>query len=247
MTALRTEGLIKRFGGIVATDNVSLTIKTNSLHALIGPNGAGKTTLISQLCGLLAPDAGRIFLFDQNITSMSPAKRVRQGLSRTFQITSVFPDFSVLDNVAFAAQAVAGHSFKFWRPIAYNKDFRQQAQESLARVGLSLRESVLASSLSHGERRQLEIAMALAAKPRVLLLDEPMAGMGGEESAAMIDLLQSLKTDVTMLLVEHDMDAVFALADQLSVLVYGQLVATGDPATVRANPEVQRAYFGEPA
>jgi branched-chain amino acid transport system ATP-binding protein len=245
MSAMHTVGLTKRFGGIVATDNVSLSVDSGSLHALIGPNGAGKTTLISQLCGLLHPDEGQVYLLDQDITKVPPAKRVQLGLSRTFQVTSVFPDFTVRDNVAFAAQALAGHSFKFWQPVATNRSFIEQAQEAINRTGLSTRETTLASSLSHGERRQLEIAMALVAKPRVLLLDEPMAGMGAEESAAMIELLQSLKAEVTMLLVEHDMDAVFALADQLSVLVYGQLIASGDPASVRADPDVQRAYLGE--
>ncbi|MEE9334123.1 MAG: ABC transporter ATP-binding protein [Granulosicoccaceae bacterium] len=242
--ALNTKGLTKHFGGIVATDNLDLNVKRGSLHALIGPNGAGKTTLISQLCGLLAPDSGQVFLYDQDITAVPPAKRVQRGLSRTFQITSVFPEFSAQDNVAFAAQAVAGHSYRFWRPVVNNKTFQQQAQDALARVGLSTRATVPASSLSHGERRQLEIAMVLAAKPKVLLLDEPMAGMGGEESALMVELLQSLKYEVTMLLVEHDMDAVFALADELSVLVYGRLIATGLPEDIRGNAEVQRAYLG---
>ncbi len=242
--ALRTQGLIKSFGGIRATDDLDLTVKQGSLHALIGPNGAGKTTLISQLCGLMSPDSGQVFLYDQDITAMPPAKRVQRGLARTFQITSVFPEFNAQDNVAFAAQAVAGHSYRFWRPVAKNKTFQQQAADALARVGLSSRAAVTAASLSHGERRQLEIAMVLAAQPKVLLLDEPMAGMGGEESALMVELLQSLKTEVTMLLVEHDMDAVFALADELSVLVYGRLIATGIPSDVRSNAEVQRAYLG---
>ncbi len=244
MSALSTMGLTKSFGGIIATNNLDLSVKQGSLHALIGPNGAGKTTLISQLCGLLESDSGTVFLYDQDITSMPPAKRVQRGLSRTFQITSVFPEFSAQDNVAFAAQAVAGHSYRFWRPVSKNKTFQQQAGEALARVGLSSRAATSAASLSHGERRQLEIAMVLAAKPKLLLLDEPMAGMGGEESALMVELLQSLKGEVTMLLVEHDMDAVFALADELSVLVYGRLIATGLPAEVRGNPEVQRAYLG---
>jgi len=247
MSVLRTQGLTKHFGGIVATDNLDLAVEKGSLHALIGPNGAGKTTLISQLCGLLEPDSGKVFLHDKEITQLPPAARVRRGLSRTFQITSVFPEFTAAENVAFAAQAVTGHSFRFWRAVSKNKRFNQQAHEALERVGLANRAGLLASSLSHGERRQLEIAMVLAAKPQVLLLDEPMAGMGGEESALMVELLQSLKSEVTMLLVEHDMDAVFALADELSVLVYGRLIATGQPDEIRGNAEVQAAYLGNDA
>jgi len=188
-----------------------------------------------------------VFLHDKDITHMPPAVRVRRGLSRTFQITSVFPEFTAQENVAFAAQAVAGHSFRFWRAVNNNKRFKQHANDALERVGLASRANVLASSLSHGERRQLEIAMVLAAKPKVLLLDEPMAGMGGEESALMVELLHSLKSDVTMLLVEHDMNAVFALADELSVLVYGRLIATGPPDEIRGDATVQAAYLGTDA
>ena len=244
MSALLTTDLCKRFGGILATDHVSLQVKSGSLHALIGPNGAGKTTLISQLSGELAPDSGSVQLEEQEIDRMSRSARVRRGLTRTFQITSIFENLSVLANVAFAVQARVGHSFHFWRDASRDESLLEPGRVLLERVGLARRADVLAASLSHGEQRQLEIAMALATEPRVLLLDEPMAGMGPEESARMVELLSSLKGRVTMLLVEHDMDAVFALADELSVLVNGKLIASGNPESVRVDPDVQNAYLG---
>ena len=241
---LRIHGLHKGFGGVTATDNVSLDVLRGETHAIIGPNGAGKTTLIAQLSGLLAPDAGRIVFKDEDITHMPAHRRAHVGLARSFQITSVFMDMSVLDNVALAVQARDGHSFRFWSPARRITRLREPAMSHLATVGLNLRANQKAAALSHGERRQLEIAMALATEPELLLLDEPMAGMGPEESARMVATLRGLKGK-TMLLVEHDMDAVFALADRISVLVYGRLIATGSPADVRSNPEVVRAYLGE--
>ena len=241
---LRILGLHKGFGGVTATDDVSLDVVQGETHAIIGPNGAGKTTLIAQLSGLLEPDAGRILFKDEDITRMPAHRRAHVGLARSFQITSVFKDMSVLDNVALAVQARGGHSFRFWSPARKIARIREPALSHLATVGLDGRADRKVSALSHGERRQLEIAMALATEPELLLLDEPMAGMGPEESARMVATLKGLKGK-TMLLIEHDMDAVFALADRISVLVYGRLIATGSPAEVRSNPEVVRAYLGE--
>jgi len=242
---LQVENLRKSFGGVLATDDVSMDVRLNEVHAVIGPNGAGKTTLITQLFGEQMPDAGSVFFKGRNITRMATHKRARIGLARSFQITSVFMDFSVLDNVVLAAQAHDGHSFSFWTPVSIDIALRQKAMNAVARVGLENRSEHKASELSHGERRQLEIAMALATDPLFLLLDEPMAGMGGEESAAMVALLKSLKEQRAILLVEHDMDAVFELADRISVLVYGKLIATGTPDEIRQNATVRSAYLGE--
>lgn len=244
MSVLKTDKLTKRFGGVVATDAVSLSLQDKRVHGLIGPNGAGKTTLIAQLAGQLKPDAGKILLNSRNITRLSEPARVRAGLTRTFQISSLFNDFSVQENVAFAVQANAGHSFRFWSNVSRNNDINDRAHELLELLGLSNKAGANASALSHGEQRQLEIAMALATKPSVLMLDEPMAGMGAEESLRLIQLLQELKHDTTLLLVEHDMDAVFALADDLSVLVNGALIASGNAADVRQDPDVIAAYLG---
>lgn len=244
MSVLETNNLSKRFGGVVATDAVNLSLQKNRVHGLIGPNGAGKTTLIAQLAGQLVPDAGRVVLNSRDITRLGEPARVRAGLTRTFQISSLFNDFTVLENVAFAVQAKSGHSFRFWSNVGRNKKFNDRAHELLELIGLSNQAHANASALSHGEQRQLEIAMALATEPLVLMLDEPMAGMGAEESMRLIQLLQELKQDTTLLLVEHDMDAVFALADDLSVLVNGALIATGPAADVRQNPDVIAAYLG---
>ncbi len=253
MTSLNTDnalltihGLQKAFGGVTATDNVSLDILTGETHAIIGPNGAGKTTLISQLSGLLKPDAGRILFKGLDITHQPAHRRAHVGMARSFQITSVFMDMSVIDNVALAHQARDGHSFRFWSPARNASSLRAPAMEKLAIVGLDDRAHRRAADLSHGERRQLEIAMALGSEPEMLLLDEPMAGMSSEESARMVATLKSLRGK-TMLLVEHDMDAVFALADRITVLVYGRVIATGAPEEVRRNPDVIRAYLGEAA
>jgi branched-chain amino acid transport system ATP-binding protein len=242
---LQVENLAKRFGGIVATDDLVLDVATGELHAVIGPNGAGKTTLIAQLSGQLRPDSGRIRFSGHDITALPVHRRSALGLARSFQITSLFLDFSVLDNVALAVQAHDGHSFHFWRNARLETELRQRARAALARVGLSERADWPASALSHGEHRQLELAMALASSPRMLLLDEPMAGLGPEESVAMVAMLRALKSELTILLVEHDMEAVFALADRITVLVYGRVIATGAPDDIRANRQVREAYLGE--
>jgi branched-chain amino acid transport system ATP-binding protein len=244
-TLLQIDNLAKRFGGIVATDDLVLTVLAGELHAVIGPNGAGKTTLIAQLSGQLTPDSGRIRFDGRDITGLPMYRRSALGLARSFQITSLFLDLSVLDNVALAVQAHAGHSFHFWRNARAEPELREPARAALARVGLADRADLPASALSHGEHRQLELAMALAGRPRMLLLDEPMAGLGPEESARMVGMLRVLKSELTILLVEHDMEAVFALADRITVLVYGRVIATGTPGDIRANPDVRDAYLGE--
>jgi branched-chain amino acid transport system ATP-binding protein len=242
---LQVEDLTKRFGGVVASDRISLALDRGELHAIIGPNGAGKTTLIGQLTGEIAPDAGSVRFDGHDITALPVYRRSAIGLARSFQITSLFHDFTALDNVALAVQAHAGHSFRFWRNACGDAALREPARAVLTDAGLGTRADVLAADLSHGERRQLEIAMALATRPRMLLLDEPMAGMGPEESTRLIEILRKLKGGVTILLIEHDMDAVFALADRISVLVYGRIIASGDPAAIRADPIVRKAYLGE--
>ena len=242
---LRVEGLVRRFGGIVATDHVSLDVARGELHAIIGPNGAGKTTLISQLTGQLVPHAGSIHLGGRDITRVPSYRRSALGLARSFQITSLLLDFTAADNVALAAQAHDGHSFHFWADARKVPHLRTAAQAALDRVGLGARANVLVSRLSHGEQRELELAVALATTPQLLLLDEPMAGLGVTESARMVKLLQELRREVSIVLVEHDMDAVFALADRISVLVYGRVIASGTPAEIRQNPEVKRAYLGD--
>jgi branched-chain amino acid transport system ATP-binding protein len=242
---LQVENLAKRFGGIVATDDVVMKIPEGELHAVIGPNGAGKTTLIAQLTGQLMPDSGRIRFGGADITDLPMYQRSILGLARSFQITSLFLDLSVLDNVSLAVQAHAGHSFHFWRDARRQADLRQPARAALERVGLADRANRMAAALSHGEHRQLELAMALAGKPRMLLLDEPMAGLGPEESARMVAMLRELKKQYTILLVEHDMEAVFALADRITVLVYGRVIATGTPDEIRSNAQVREAYLGE--
>ncbi|MDO8533875.1 MAG: ABC transporter ATP-binding protein [Xanthobacteraceae bacterium] len=242
---LRIEGLTKHFGGVVASDGISLAVPPGELHALIGPNGAGKTTLIGQLSGEIVPDAGRIRFEGRDITALPIYRRSALGLARSFQITSLFLDFTVLDNVALAVQAHDGHSFRFWRDAREETRLREPARAALARVGLADRSDVVVANLSHGEHRQLEIAMALATSPRMLLLDEPMAGMGPEESARMVKTLGELKQELTILLIEHDMEAVFALADRISVMVYGRVIASDFPDKIRANAEVRQAYLGE--
>jgi branched-chain amino acid transport system ATP-binding protein len=242
---LQIDGLAKRFQGIVASDGISLEVRRGELHALIGPNGAGKTTLIAQLTGEVAPDSGSIRFADRDITALPTYRRSTLGLARTFQITSLFLDFTALDNVALAVQAHAGHSFRFWRNARRDPALRKPALAALDRVGLTTRADMLASTLSHGEHRQLEIAMALAAQPRMLLLDEPLAGMGVEESGRMVRTLRALKRQLTILLVEHDMEAVFALADRITVLVNGRVIASGPPEAIRANAEVRSSYLGD--
>jgi branched-chain amino acid transport system ATP-binding protein len=242
---LEVRGLTKRFGALRATDGIDFDVAEGETHAVIGPNGAGKTTFISQLAGTLMPDSGRIRFAGEDVTALPAPKRARKGLARSFQITSIYPDFSALQNVALAIQAHAGHSFRFWRDARTDPALLGPAHHVLEEVALEKRSNVLAGNLAHGEQRQLEVAMALATRPRLLLLDEPMAGMGAEESQRMIALLNGLKRKQTIVLVEHDMDAVFRLADRISVLVYGRVIATGAPEAVRVNPEVRAAYLGE--
>ena len=242
---LAVRGLRKRFGGLVATDGVDLEVAAGETLAIIGPNGAGKTTLIGQLSGDLRPDAGTITFAGDDVTALPAATRSHLGLARSFQITSIFRDFTALDNVALAVQAHAGHSFRFWRPARAEAMVREPARAILEQVGLAARADVLAGTLAHGEQRQLEIAMALATRPRLLLLDEPVAGMGLDESQRMVQLLRALRGRHTLVLVEHDMDVVWALADRISVLVYGRVIATGAPEAIRLNAEVRRAYLGE--
>ena len=244
---LEVRRLSKSFGALRATDNIDFHVVEGETHAVIGPNGAGKTTFISQLSGNLLPDAGSVRFSGEDITRLPAQKRARKGLARSFQITSIYLDFTALHNVALAVQAHAGHSFRFWRPAMQEPALLEPARAMLREVGLLDRADTLAVNMSHGEHRQLEVAMALATKPRLLLLDEPMAGMGIEESQRMIELLASLKRRHTIVLVEHDMDAVFRLADRISVLVYGRIIATGTPDEIRANREVRAAYLGEDA
>jgi branched-chain amino acid transport system ATP-binding protein len=244
---LSCEALRKSYGGIAATDDVSLEVERAQVHAVIGPNGAGKTTLISQLSGEVMPDAGRVWFNGRDITRLPAHRRSLIGLARSFQITSVFQNLTVLENVALAVQAHRGHSFRFWKPARDDAELIGSARAALEQVRLGERSAEPARALSHGEHRQLEIAMALATGPALLLLDEPMAGMGIEESARMIATLKGLKGEKTMLLVEHDMDAVFALADRITVLVYGRVIASGPPDVIRADERVRKAYLGDEA
>lgn len=242
---LKARGLTKTFGAIRATDGLSLDVWTGEVLAVIGPNGAGKTTAVGQLSGELKSDAGTILFEGRDISGLPMHKRAHLGVARSFQITSIFLRFTAEDNVAMALQAQDGHSFRFWKAARNDQKLRNPAREMLEEVGLADRADVAAANLSHGEQRQLELAMALATRPSMLLLDEPMAGMGLEDSSRMVDFLLKLKGRVTILLVEHDMDAVFALADRITVLVYGKVVATGTPEKIRTDPTVQKAYLGE--
>jgi branched-chain amino acid transport system ATP-binding protein len=242
---LELRNVSKRFGGVVATDRVTLEVARGEVHALIGPNGAGKTTLIGQISGSVAIDAGEIFFLEQNITRSRQHERVRAGLARSYQITSIFSRFTVLDNLALAVQARSGSSFSFWRPVSVQRELFEEARAIADEVGLSQKADFLASSLAHGEQRALEVGLALATRPKLVLLDEPMAGMGPEDSQRMIALIGRIRAQVTVLLVEHDMDAVFRLADRISVMVDGSLIATGSPEKIRMNQEVRKAYLGD--
>jgi len=244
---LELKNVSKRFGGIVATDEVTLDVKRGEVHALIGPNGAGKTTLIGQISGSLGSDAGAILFEGSDITRATQHDRVRSGLARSYQITSMFKRFTVLDNLALAVQARSGSSFSFWRPVSEEAPLFDEARMIAGEIGLAGREAAVAAALAHGEQRALEVGLALATRPRLVLLDEPMAGMGPEESENMIALLERIRARITVLLVEHDMDAVFRLADRVSVLVAGRVIATGAPAAIHAHPEVRKAYLGEDA
>ncbi len=242
---LEINALVKTFGGVAATDKVDLEVRKGELHAIIGPNGAGKTTLISQLSGAVIPDSGTILLNGKNITKKPAYTRARMGIARSYQITSLVMEMTVRQNVALAVQSKEGHAFRFIRAANNIAHLQNTALEALRDVGLEARADNLTTELSHGEHRLLEIAIALATGAELLLLDEPMAGLGPEESARMVTFLKSLKGARTILLIEHDMDAVFALADRISVLVYGRIIATGTPAEIRADREVRRAYLGE--
>jgi branched-chain amino acid transport system ATP-binding protein len=244
---LELRGVSKRFGGVVATDDVALDVKEGEVHALIGPNGAGKTTLVAQIAGDLSIDSGSIRFEGADVTQAPQHRRVRVGLARSYQITSLFGRFSVLDNLALAVQARSGSSFSFWRPVASESSLADEARAIAAQIGLAGREDAGAAALAHGEQRALEVGLALATRPKLLLLDEPLAGMGPEESRALIALIERVRARVAVLLVEHDMDAVFRLADRVSVLVSGRVIATGSPEAIRAHPEVRKAYLGESA
>lgn len=244
---LSVQNLNKAYGALQVTQDVSLEVDEGKIHAIIGPNGAGKTTLIAQLSGQLRPDSGRVVYAGEDITRLDMAGRVRLGLARSFQLTTLLPSFSALENVALAVQAREGTSFRFLRSAAAEQGLNEQAMTCLADVGLSDKAQRLAGSLSHGEKRQLELAIALATKPRLLLLDEPLAGTGHDEAAHLVEMFDRLKSRVTMVLIEHDMNAVFALADTVSVLVYGQIIASGSPTGVRADAKVRTAYLGEEA
>ncbi|MCE9665921.1 ABC transporter ATP-binding protein [Halomonas sp. M5N1S17] len=237
--------LQKRFGALQATRDVSLELNRGEIHALIGPNGAGKSTLIGQIAGNLKPDAGSVHLAGQEITALSVAQRARLGLGRSFQVSSLAEPLSVLRNVMIAVQALQGHSFRFWKPVHRDESLLAPAREALERMQLGHRADTPVSELSHGERRQVEVACALALKPRALLLDEPMAGLGPEGTAHLTNLLEALKQEVPILLIEHDMDAVFRLADRISVLVAGSVIAQGNSAEIRRNPDVREAYLGD--
>ena len=244
---LVVDGLVKRFGGLLATEHVDLSVARGEIHALIGPNGAGKTTLVAQLGGQLASDAGRIVFAGHDITRMPTHQRARRGLVRSFQITRLFASASVLENAALAVQAATGSSLGAWRPVRRERALFEAARALLADVGLAERGDLAIGVLSHGQRRALEVAMTLAGQPALVMLDEPMAGMGHEESARMERLVASLRGRCTVLLIEHDVDAVFRLADRVSVLVEGRIVATGKPDAVRADARVIAAYLGDSA
>jgi branched-chain amino acid transport system ATP-binding protein len=241
---LQINNLVKRFGGLAATDHANLQVRRGELHALIGPNGAGKTTLLHQIAGALAPDAGRVLLDGIDITHLPMHQRVRRGLARSYQITNVFPQLTVQDNLALAVLA-QGSGMRFWRAARQESERLAEAAAVAQRVGLGTQLDRYAGALSHGEQRQLEVGLALTTRPQLLLLDEPMAGMGPDESERMVALLQDLRAHTTILLVEHDMDAVFRLADTVSTLVFGKVIASGTPQAIREHPEVRRAYLGD--
>ena len=242
---LEVRRLFKHFGGVVATDRLDLAVAAGGVHALIGPNGAGKTTLIAQICGEIVPDAGQVLFGGRDITALPAHERVALGLARSFQITRVFRSLTVRDNIALAVQARSGSSMRFWRPVAAERALGAEAEVVLAGLGMAALAALTAGSLPHADQRRLEVALALASQPRLLLLDEPLAGMGAEDAQVMIELIAQLKERTTILLVEHDMDAVFRLANVISVLVGGRVIASGVPQAIRDDPEVRRAYLGE--
>jgi branched-chain amino acid transport system ATP-binding protein len=244
---LETRGLTKRFGAVVASDRVSLDLRPGEIHAVIGPNGAGKSTLIGQICGALRPDAGTVRLLGRDVTGEGTAARARMGLARTFQVSALAMEDSVLRNAMLGALGASGRPWRFWRPVMADRPLRDRAEAALERVGLADLMHTRCASLSHGQRRQLEVAVALTLEPRAFVMDEPMAGLGAEGSKSMTAFLDTLRAEAPILLVEHDMDAVFALADRISVLVYGQVIATGTVDEIRGDPAVSQAYLGEDA
>ena len=245
MTLLEVRGLYKHFGGVVATDRLDLAVAAGCVHALIGPYGAGKTTLVAQICGEVEPDAGQVWFDAADISGLTAHERVAAGLARSFQITRIFGNLTVRDNIALAVQARSGSSMRFWHPVASERALGEETDALVVELGLAGSAAQRAASLPHAGQRRLEVALALACRPRLLLLDEPLAGMGAEEAQTMIELIAQLKGRVTILLVEHDMDAVFRLADVVSVLVSGRVIATGTPQAIRDDAEVRRAYLGE--
>lgn len=242
---LQTRGISKAFGALKASSDVSLDLRPGEIHALIGPNGAGKSTLIKQIAGNMKPDSGTVHFLGQDVTALDTVARARMGLGRTFQISALAMDFTVLQNAVLGALGAGGGVFRFFRPVMKDKALLGRAQEALERVGLQDHAKTRTSELSHGQRRQLEVAVALTLRPRAFLMDEPMAGLGAGGSKRLTGFLDGLRAEAPILLVEHDMDAVFALADRISVLVYGQIIATGTAAEIRSNAEVRRAYLGE--
>lgn len=242
---IAVNGLNKAFGALKASDNISLALRAGEIHALIGPNGAGKSTLIAQIAGSLAPDSGSIRFLDRDITRLNSVARARLGLGRTFQVSALAPEFTVLQNVILGALGARGRVYRFFRPVLKDRKLHQTAMEALQMVGLERFAATRCSDLSHGQRRQLEVAVALTLEPRAFLMDEPMAGLGAEGTRSLVEFLHRLKAQAPILLVEHDMEAVFALADRISVLVYGKIITTGTTDEIRAHPEVQRAYLGE--
>ncbi len=244
---LDLRGLVKRYGGLVATDHLDLAVQAGQTHAIIGPNGAGKTTLIHQIAGGLQPNEGRIFFDGEDVTALPMHRRVQLGLARSYQITNIFKSCSVLDNLALAVQARSGTSMHFWRPAISDSALFDEARELAATVGLEQHIGTLARNLAHGQQRQLEVGLALATRPRMLLLDEPMAGMGPGESLQLVELITRLRGTTTILLIEHDMEAVFQLAERISVLVFGRIIASGNAEEIRRNPDVRKAYLGDEA
>lgn len=242
---LELRDLVKRYGGLTATHQLNLCVDAGEIHAIIGPNGAGKTTLIHQISGAIAPNSGCILFDGRDITKLPMHQRVAQGLARSYQITNIFKSYSVLDNLALTVQARSGSSMCFWKQAVSELALFDQARLIAERVGLGQRLDAIAGSLAHGEQRQLEVGLALATSPKLLLLDEPMAGMGPEESARLIPLIKSLGNGIAVLLIEHDMDAVFQLASRISVLVAGRIIATGTPDEIRNNNDVKKAYLGD--
>jgi branched-chain amino acid transport system ATP-binding protein len=242
---LQTNGISKSFGALKASDNISLDLRAGEIHALIGPNGAGKSTLIKQIAGNMQPDSGSVQFLGQDVTALDTVARARLGLGRTFQISALAMEFTVLQNAVLGALGERGGVFRFFRPVMKDRALLERAQEALERVGLQDHAATRTAELSHGQRRQLEVAVALTLKPKAFLMDEPMAGLGAGGSKRLTGFLDGLRAEAPILLVEHDMDAVFALADRISVLVYGQIIATGTAAEIRGNAEVRRAYLGE--